>query len=56
MPAAKRTRTPAAQPTPPPRLEDCHESVQAKALELAGGDRRRIETVDTRTVRVVNAG
>lgn len=39
---------------PPPAFKDCHEAVQAAALEAAGGDMHRIEVVDLRTVRVVN--
>jgi hypothetical protein len=55
MAAAKRTRRTATQPTqPPPRLEDCHELARAAALELAGGDRSRLQPLDEYTIRIVN--
>jgi hypothetical protein len=61
MPGAKRTRRTTAQPgsapnTPPIGLDECHELAVRRALELAGGDRRRLEPIDTRTIRVVNPG
>lgn len=57
MPGPKRTRRRVAQPTDPGlQPEDCHELALERALELAGGDRRRLRPLNERTIRVVNPG